>query len=102
MKVMHLFMYLSVSETCTKQFCLGYLQFQGKVFPVWLRNELISAGLEPFLSHTEKLKIASYYRIFFTNIKIKIRLLGPEKTGFNLTIFHFDIRGKVAIIHCDK
>ena len=25
-----------------------------KHFPVWLRNRLISAGLEPVLSHTEK------------------------------------------------
>ena len=25
-----------------------------KLFPVWLRKQLISAGLEPILSHTEK------------------------------------------------
>ena len=31
-------------------------------FPVWLRNKLIYAGLEPVQSHTEKLCIASNYR----------------------------------------
>ena len=24
------------------------------------------------------------------------------RTGFNLKIFHFDIRGKLSIIRCDK
>ena len=28
--------------------------------------------------------------------------LGADKTGFNLMIFHFDIRGKLSIIRCDK
>ena len=27
---------------------------------------------------------------------------GPNKTGFNLMIFHFDISGKLSIIRCDK
>ena len=46
-------------------------------FPVWLRNRLISAGLESALSHTEKSCIASYYKQYSTNfIKIKnIRLI---------------------------
>ena len=39
--------------------------------PVWLPNRLISAGLEPVLSHTKISCIASNYRQFFTNIKIK-------------------------------
>ena len=39
--------------------------------PLWLRNRLISAGLEPVLSHTEKLCLALYYRQFSTNTKIK-------------------------------
>ena len=39
-------------------------------FPVWLRNRLISAGLEPVLSHTEKSFIISYYIQFSTNIKM--------------------------------
>ena len=45
--------------------------FTGKPFPVWLRNRLISDGLEPVLSQTEKSCIAPYYREFFTKIKIK-------------------------------
>ena len=44
------------------------LQQSRKYFPAWLRNQLISAGLEPVLSHAEK----SYYRQFSKNIKIKI------------------------------
>ena len=36
-----------------------------KRFPVWLPNRLISAGLEPVFSHTEKLYRVSYY----SNIK---------------------------------
>ena len=38
-------------------------------FPERLRNQLISAGLEPVLSLTEKIFIASYYIKFSTNIK---------------------------------
>ena len=41
------------------------------IIPVWLQNRLISAGLEPFIGHTETTCIASYYN-FYTNIKIKI------------------------------
>ena len=37
-------------------------------FSVWLRNRLISAGLELVLSYRKKSKIASYYRQFSTNI----------------------------------
>ena len=69
------------------------------LFPVWLRNRLLSAGLEPVLSQTEKACIASNYRQFSTNIKIIIIKLKPsfvspglrpraaDKTGFNLKIF---------------
>ena len=46
-------------------------------FPVWLRNRLLSAGLEPVLSQTEKACIASNYRQFSTNIKINIIKLIP-------------------------
>ena len=42
-----------------------------KFIKVWIRNRLISDGLKPVLSHTEKLCIASYYRQFSTNIEIK-------------------------------
>ena len=41
-------------------------------FPVWLRIRLLSAGLETVLSQTEKSCMASNYRQFSTNIKIKI------------------------------
>ena len=38
----------------------------GSFFPVWLRNRLISGGLE---YHTEKSCIVSKYIQFFTDIK---------------------------------
>ena len=43
-----------------------YQQLFAKVisFPVWLRNRLLSAGLELVLSQTEKACIASNYRQF--------------------------------------
>ena len=65
-------------------------------------------------NHTEKSCIASYYSHFSTNIKIRIIRLIPvllawplapryyNKTGFNLIIFRFDIRGKLSIIRCNK
>ncbi len=37
-----------------------------------VRNRLLSAGLEPFISLTENLCIASIYTQFSKNIKIKI------------------------------
>ena len=40
---------------------------KGTCFPIWLRNRLISDGLEPVLSQTEK-----SCRAISTNIKIKI------------------------------
>ena len=58
--------------------------------------------------------IASNYKQFSTNIKNKnpkidtsfvrpgLRPLRADKTGFNLIIFHFNIRGKLSIIRCDK
>ena len=49
-----------------------------KLFAVWLLNRLISAKLKQVLSHTEKLCIASYYRQFSMNIKIKILILNPN------------------------
>ncbi len=52
---------------------------------------LLSAGLEPVLSQTEKACIASNYKHY-----------AADKNGFNLKIFHFDIRGKLSIIRCDK
>ena len=38
------------------------------LFPVWLPNRLISAGLEPVLRHIYLVCIASYYRQFYTKI----------------------------------
>ena len=46
-------------------------------FPVWLRNRLLSAGLEPVFSHTEKaffLRATSLRRVFSFH-KIDISLL---------------------------
>ena len=45
----------------------------------------ISAGLELVLSHTEK--------------SLKAR---DNKTGVNLVIYCFPIRGKLSIIRCDR
>ena len=64
----------------------------GYHFLEWLRNWLLSAGLEPVLSHTEKSYIASYYRQSSKNIKIShksitgfvslwLRPLGANKTS---------------------
>ena len=39
-------------------------------FPVWLRNRLISSGLEPELSPTKKSCMTSNYKQFSTNIRI--------------------------------
>ena len=53
--------------------------FPQNIFPVWLRKRLISAGLEPVLSHTEKIMYRIVLQINFTNIKInilKLRLFG--------------------------
>ena len=36
-------------------------------FPEWLRNRLISAGLDPVPSHNEKSHIALYYRYEYRN-----------------------------------
>ena len=46
-------------------------------FPVSLGNRLMSAVLEPVLSHTEKSCLVSYYRQFSTNIKIIVIKLIP-------------------------
>ena len=78
-------------------------------------KNLSSMASNPNWSQTEKSCIASNYNQFSTNIKIKImklipvflswafdRPLGAKITGFNLIIFHFDIRGKLSVIRCDK
>ena len=75
-------------------------------------NQLIFAGLKPFLSHTEKLFIVSFYRQFSTNInQIKIItsfvsmgfwLLGASKNNSYLNFFYFNNRGNLFVIRCDK
>ncbi len=53
-------------------------------FPVWLRNRLLSPGLEPVLRQTEKLCTASNYIQSYTNIKIKmIELKQFESNDFS-------------------
>ena len=54
-----------------------FLTIYIKLFPVWLRNRSLSAELEPVLSHTERSCIASYYKQFYINIKIKTTELIP-------------------------
>ena len=64
-------------------------------FPVWLRSRLISAGLEPVLSHNEKSCIASYYRLnIFHEYQNKINKI--------YTSFLFVIGRKLSIIRCNK
>ena len=67
-------------------------------FPLWLRNQLISTGLELVLNHTEKSCIVLYpvfyelkiYIIILTTfVSPWLRHLGVNKTGFNLIIVHF-------------
>ena len=73
------------------------------IVPLWLWNRLISRGLEPVLSHTEKSCIASNYRQFSTNHKNNIsfvspglRPLGSNKICFLLIIFHFNVHRKLS------
>ncbi len=48
-------------------------------FPVWLRNRLLSAGLESVLKKKKKACIASNYRQFSANIKIKLSIIRCDK-----------------------
>ena len=48
---------------------------------IWLRNRLITAELEPVLSHTKKTCIASFYKQFSTNIKKIIKLIQVLLSG---------------------
>ena len=82
------------------QVCLTRSQtiFKKIIFPLWIRNRLISAGYDLVQQrHTKK----SLYCIV-TNDKIKIIKLTPgfsvwplwdNKTGFIFMIYHFNIRG---------
>ena len=55
--------------------------------------KLILAGLEPFLSNTEKIiYIIVLQAIFHEYQNLKIKTSWTKKIDFNLIIFHFDIR----------
>ena len=91
---------------CCLCYCLLFLVYINKsttlplgtktILAVWFRNRLTIAGLEPVLNHTEKSCIATYYKQFSTNIKIKIN------TSFSFIILYFNICGKLCMIGCDK
>ena len=53
-------------------------------FPVWLRNQLISAGLGPVISHTEISCIASYHKHFFKNNKIELISIDVQGKGIGM------------------
>ena len=80
--------FVDFNNTCQdkKQISIRLIQF-----PVWLRNRLISGGLEPDLSYIYRI-VTLCYSQFSTNIKIYNHNI---KTNFN-------IHGKLSIIQCDK
>ena len=55
-----------------------------------------------YLYNHKKFKIIKRYLVLKQTLILKLRLLGANKTGFNLLIFHFNIHGKLSIIRCDK
>ena len=55
----------------------------GNTFPKWLQNRLISAGLEPVLSHTENMYFIVLYSVFI-NIKLYNQNIN---TGFVIPCF---------------
>ena len=84
---------------------------QGLIFfKEWLRNLSLSAGLDPVLSHTEKLCIASYYRQFSMNIKVKMIKsilcffsLDLRSLGLVLIFSSYNYASrKLSIIRCNK
>ena len=52
------------------------------IFPLWLGNRLISAGLEPVLSNTEKSYIKAKVKIiiFISFVSLGLWPLWPDKT----------------------
>ena len=79
------------------------------LFLVWLWNQLLSAGLELVLGHTEKWCFVSFYRRFSTNNKMKnhnlIQVLLwslANITRIILIIFQFTISGKLCVTWCNK
>ena len=47
------------------------IQYMPFYFPLWLRNQLISAGLKPVLGSNKKSSIESFYKQFLTKNKKK-------------------------------
>ena len=76
---------------------------QAQLIKAWLRHRLISGGLEPVLSHTEKSCIASYYKQLSTNNEIKNHTINTSfvSLGYIYFILLF-VRGLLSIIRCDK
>ena len=70
---------------------------QGKDFPVWLRNRLISGGLEQVLSQI-KIKIIKLIPALLD------RAFGSSWLTKRVLIldFYFNIRGKLSTIRCGK
>ena len=62
-----------------------------KYFPKWLQNQLISTGIEPVLSHNEKSCTTSYYKQFYTNIKLKISKSIPVLLAMDFSSFAFNL-----------
>ena len=74
---------------------------QTTFFSVWLRNQSISGGFKPVLSHIKKSSIASYYIQCTTTIKTKLVLSGKvskydaiknyylKKHAISLLLLHF-------------
>ena len=115
--IMYIAVYVIIHAVKTNMGLIGLVNIMKWInkylvyFPVWLRNRLISAGLEPVINQTENPYVTSYERQFSTNIKIIIIILftillawplGVIKTGFNLIIFLFYIYGNLSIIRCSK
>ena len=74
-------------------------------------SKLISAGLEPVLSHIEKNVYHRFNKQFFRNNKIKNNTsfvslvlwpLGAKKPSCYLIFYHFNICEKLSILRCDK
>ena len=61
-----------------------------------------SMDSEQVHSHAEKSFEASFYRKFFHKHENENHKISTSFVGFNLTIFHFNIQGKLYIILCEK
>ena len=86
----------------------NYLSIYLYLFPVWLRNRLIPARLEPYWKNMHSIVLQTiFYKYLKKTIKLILFFLArafwplvDNKTSFNLTIFHINICGKVSRIRC--